>query len=28
MFLPQSAWPSFAPIHHKWQNFNFLYFNL
>jgi hypothetical protein len=25
MFLPQSQRPSFAPIQHNWQNYNFAY---
>jgi hypothetical protein len=27
VFLPQSEKPSFAPIQHNWQNYNFVYFN-
>jgi len=26
-FLPQSEWPTFAPIQHNWQNYSFVYFN-
>jgi hypothetical protein len=28
VFLPQSERPSFAPIHHNWQSYSFVYFNL
>jgi hypothetical protein len=28
VFLPQSERPSFAPIHHNWQNYSFVYFNV
>jgi hypothetical protein len=28
MFLPQSEWPSFAPIQHNRQNYSSVHFNL
>jgi hypothetical protein len=26
VYLPQNERPSFAPVQHNWQNYNFVYF--